>query len=86
MYMFSLMGTDLLEGPMTRGTGFKLKLGRFRLDRRQMFTMRVVKHCHRFPKEVVDALSLETLKVRLDGTLESNWLLKQKYFTISLSS
>lgn len=84
--MFFLMGTDLLEGPTTRGTGFKLKLGRFRLDKRKMFTMRVVKHCHRFPKEVVDALSLETLKVRLDGALESNWLLKQKYFTISLSS
>jgi len=26
-----------------------------------------VRYCHRLPREVVDALYLETLKVRLDG-------------------
>ncbi|KFQ76359.1 hypothetical protein N335_11258, partial [Phaethon lepturus] len=51
---------------------FKEKESRFRLDRRKkFFTMRVVKHWHRFPKEVVDAPSLETFQVRLDGALSN---------------
>ena len=56
----------------TRGNGFKLKEGRSRLDmRKKLFTLRVVKHWHRLPREVVGAPSLETFRVRLDGALSN---------------
>jgi len=54
----------------TRGDGFKLEEGRFRLDiRKKFFTVRAVKPWHRLPREVGDAPSLETLQARLDGAL-----------------
>jgi len=56
----------------TRGNGFKLKEGEFRLHiRKKFFTMRVVKHWTRLPGEVVVVPSPETFQVRLDGALSN---------------
>ena len=55
---------------MTGGCGLKLKEGRCRLDiRRKIFSVRAVRYWNRLPREVVDAMSLEVFKARLDEAL-----------------
>jgi len=72
-----------VDNGRTRGNGFKLKEGRFRLVVSGMFfTMRVVMCWNRLPREVVDAPSLEVLRIRLEVTQYSISLLS--YFSFFL--
>lgn len=55
-----------------RGDVFKLKEGRFKLDiRKKFFTIRVLKHWHKLPREVVDTPSREVFMARLDRFLSN---------------
>ena len=60
-----------MDSGKSRGNGFKLRQGRFRLDIRRVFTQRMVTHWNRLPKEAVDDPSLDALKARLDVALGS---------------
>ena len=55
-----------------KGNSFQLKEGRFKLERRKnLFTLSVLRHWNRLPREVVDAPSLQTFKTRLDVTVRN---------------
>ena len=56
----------------TRSNGFKLKEDRFRSDiRKKFFTVRMMWHWHRLPREAVATPSLEVFKARLDRALSN---------------
>jgi len=66
------MERDFSQGCAVIGQGCKLQAGSFRLDiRKKFFTMRVVKHWTRLPREAVAAPSLQVSKARLDGALSN---------------
>jgi len=76
------MEKTFLARPVVTGQGVKLKEGRFKLNiREKFFAMNVLKQWNRLPRQVVEALSLETLKPSLEGALNNLVYLKMSLLT-----
>jgi len=62
--LFSVVPSD-----RARGNGHQQKHGKFRLNMRKNFTLRVTEQWNRLPREVVESCSLEILKTCLEEVL-----------------
>jgi len=63
---------NLFSGPCgyrTRGNGHKLKHRKFCTNVHENFTVRVMEHWNRLPREAVEPPSLEIFKTHLDAYL-----------------
>jgi len=59
-----------IKSDKKKGNGFKLSEERIRLDIRKV-TISLVKHWNKLPRDAVNALFVETFKVRLDRALSN---------------